>query len=396
MKNLFSQVSSAMRTDSGAGLAEEPVPGSFFRRFDLFQIIPMFALLAIGALFVYGTGQQVGGIHATLIWKKQLMYMGFGLVIWTTFLFIDYRWLIPGTLIIYPVSCILLVAVLKYGTLLFGARRWLTLGGLSIQPSEFGKLAVIVTVSALLSRKNADINKLKWGVLVAIITGIPFWLIHEEPDLGTALVLLPVTGAIAFAARLKLRWILALLLMAAILAPVVYFYVFEPYQRERIHTFLNPERDPLTRNWNAIQANLAVGRGGISGKGFMQGTHCSLGYLPRTVANSDFIFPVIAEETGFLGALTLLILYGVLLFSILRTAMIAPDPFGCYLCVGIATLLITHIAVNIGMCIRLVPITGVPLPLLSSGGSFLVVMLTYLGIAQSVYAHRKTDSFLAF
>ncbi len=372
----------------------QPLFRSFFRRFDLFQIVPMLALLAIGALFIYGTGQQVGGIHATVIWKRQLLYMGIGLAIWFTFIFFDYRWLIPGTFLIYPAAIVLLAAVLFFGTELFGAKRWLSIAGVSVQPSEFGKLAVILSVSLLLSRKNVDINKLLWAGIVLLLTAVPFLLIYKEPDLGSALVLLPVVGAIAFAANLKLRWLLAILIFAAAVTPLAY-YNLKPYQQERVLAFLNPDSDPTDRGWNATQANLAVGRGGISGKGFMQGTHCSLGYLPRTVANSDFIFPVIAEETGFLGTLTLLMLYAVLFFSILRTALIAPDLFGRYLCVGIAALLLFHTVVNIGMCIRLLPITGLPLPLVSYGGSFLVAMLIYLGIVQSVYAHRKTDSFIA-
>ncbi|MBO5803038.1 MAG: FtsW/RodA/SpoVE family cell cycle protein, partial [Lentisphaeria bacterium] len=229
---------------------------------------------------------------------------------------------------------------------------------------------------------------------VIVLTAIPFLLIYKEPDLGTALVLLPIVGAILFSAHLKLRWILALLILLMATAPVLYMNL-KPYQKERIYTFLNPESDPTDLGWNAVQANLAVGRGGVTGKGFMEGTHCSLGYLPRTVANSDFIFPVIAEETGFIGAFLLLMLYAVLMFSILRTAMLAPDDFGRYLCVGIGALLITHVAVNIGMCIQLLPITGLPLPLVSYGGSFMVSMMIYLGIIQSVYAHRKQDSFLS-
>lgn len=208
------------------------------------------------------------------------------------------------------------------------------------------------------------------------------------------MVLIPIVGAVVFTARLKWKWIIFLLVLLLAAVPVVYSNL-KSYQKERVQTFLNPGSDPQNRGWNAIQAELAVGRGGIAGKGFMQGTHCSLGYLPTTVANSDFIFPVIAEETGVIGTLTLLALYGALLFSIMRTALIAPDRFGQYLCVGVGALLTVHVTVNIGMCIKLLPITGLPLPLVSYGGSFLVAMMVYLGIVQSVYAHRTQASFLA-
>ncbi len=394
MGKFFSRLKPDVRQDE---TPEHPVSSllkDFAGRFDWFQIVPMFLLLTIGALFIYGTGQQVGGIHAALIWKKQLLFMGIGIVIWFFLIFFDYRWLIPGTFVIYPVSLVLLVAVLLFGTELYGAKRWLSIGGFSYQPSELAKLGVILVVSFLLSRRKADINKPLWALGVVSLTAVPFLLIYKEPDLGTALVLLPIVGAILFAAHLKLRWILALLVLLLATAPILYMNL-KPYQKERIHTFLNPESDPTDLGWNAVQANLAVGRGGVTGKGFMEGTHCSLGYLPRTVANSDFIFPVIAEETGFIGAFFLLTLYAVLMFSILRTAMLAPDDFGRYLCVGIGALLMTHVAVNIGMCIRLLPITGLPLPLVSYGGSFMVSMMIYLGIIQSVYANRKQESFLS-
>lgn len=366
---------------------------SFFSRIDWFQIIPMLLLLGIGLLFIYGTGQQIGGIYAD-IWQRQLLYMGIGFVFWLICTFIDYRWFAPGAMLFYPFAIILLVLVLLIGTEQFGARRWLSIAGFSIQPSEFGKLAVLLAVSRLLSHTKANINKPLWMALVALVTLIPFVLIYKEPDLGTALVLLPMVGAIVLAARLKWIYLLIILIVTAAALPTIY-YNLKPYQKERVKTFLNPDSDPQNRGWNAIQAELAVGRGGMTGTGFMKGTRCSLGYLPTTVANSDFIFPVIAEETGFIGTLALLLLYAVLLFSILRTALLAPDAFGRYLCVGVAVLLATHVSVNVGMCIKLLPITGLPLPLISYGGTFLVAMMIYLGIVQSVYAHRERDSFFA-
>ena len=394
MGRLFSKIQPDVRAEDTQQHPVFSLLHNFFDRFDLFQVIPTLLLLAIGALFIYGTGQQVGGVHATEIWQKQMFFMGIGLIFWFALVFFDYRWLIPGTFVIYPVSLLLLILVLMFGTEIFGAKRWLSIGGFSYQPSEMAKLGVILSISFLLSRKKADINKPLWALGVLVLTAFPFMLIYKEPDLGTALVLIPIVGAIIFSAHLKLRWILILLAVLLAAAPILYMNL-KPYQKERIYTFLNPESDPSNLGWNAVQANLAVGRGGVTGKGFMEGTHCSLGYLPKTVANSDFIFPVIAEETGFIGAFLLLALYAVLMFSILRTAMLAPDDFGRYLCVGIAALLITHVAVNIGMCIQLLPITGLPLPLVSYGGSFMVSMLIYLGIVQSVYAHRKQDNFLS-
>ena len=379
------------------GEEDEKQPGlwrvmfrSFAGHFDLLQIIPALLLLTIGLLFIYGTGSQTG---ESVFWEKQLTYLSAGIVIWFVMTFLDYRWLGLAGTILYPVSIFSLIYVLFAGMKLNEAHRWLRIAGFSFQPSEFAKLALILSAAWILSFRKANINRIFWACIIRALTALPVFLIFKEPDFGTALVLVPIAGSIAFAANLKFRYILILLAAALLAAPFTYRHM-RTYQKERIMTFLNPERDPRNRGWNAIQAELTVGSGGFAGKGYRNGTHCMLGYLPRTVANSDFIFPVISEETGFLGSFTLILLYGCLLFSILRTALLASDAFGRYLCVGIGTLIAVHVVVNIGMCVRLLPITGLPLPLVSYGGTFLILMMTYLGIVQSVYAHRDKDSFL--
>ena len=214
-----------------------------------------------------------------------------------------------------------------------------------------------------------------------------------QPDLGTALILLPVVGFTAFAARLKWRYLIILGAIALIILPAAYFSL-KDYQRDRIMVFLDPERDPQNRGWNQLQAEMAIGSGGFTGKGFMQSTQNPMGYLPQTVSNSDFIFPVIAEETGFIGSLFVVLMFMLLLFSVLRTALLAADDFGRYLCVGVATVIFFHSVINIGMSIRLTPVTGLPLPLISYGGTFLVAMLVYLGIVHSIYVHREKRSIM--
>lgn len=368
---------------------------AFFKRqaakFDLFQMVPMITLILIGVLFVYGTGQQVGGVHAQIFWKRQLIYAAIGLSVWLSLTFIDYRVFGIASLVVYPVSLLLLVYVLFAGVVRFKARRWIDVAGISVQPSEFGKLALILLIAWLATRKRININDPVHLAAILALTAVPFLLICLEPDLGTSIVLIPVVFSILFISGLHWKYILSAFIAAVALIPTLFVFL-KPYQKARIMTFLEPERDPLNLGWNAMQAELTVGSGGFTGKGFMNGQHCLLGYLPKTVANSDFIFPVIAEETGFLGSLLLLILYGILLFSIFRTALVAHDKFGRALCVGIGTLLATHIVINIGMCIRLMPITGLPLPLLSYGGTFLLAVMIYLGIVQSVYAHRDRET----
>ena len=364
----------------------------FFARFDLMQIIPLALLLTIGMCFVHSTGQQVGGHHVELF-NRQCMYLAVGAALWFTFILIDYRWIGLFSVLFYPAVIVILVLVLWFGPVRNNTRRWIDIGPVSLQPSELGKMAVLFAVAWLASFKKVNINKIWWIGLVLVLTVIPFFLIYREPDLGTAIVLIPLAAAILFAANLRVIYIVLIVAFCAGLTPVAWMNM-KTYQKERILTFLDPERDPYKRGWNAIQAEIAVGTGGMTGKGYRNGTHTTLGYLPKMVADSDFIFPVIAEETGFVGAFSVILLYGLLLFSILRTALLSPDLFGRYLCVGIAAILLTHVFINIGMCIRLVPVTGLPLPFISYGGTFLVAMLCYLGIAQSVYAHRNDPSSL--
>ena len=369
--------------------------GRFFARFDLMQIIPLALLLTIGMFFVHSTGQQVGGHHVELF-NRQCVYLAAGVVLWFIFVMVDYRWIGVFSLLFYPAVIAVLVLVLIYGPVRNNTRRWIDIGPFSLQPSELGKMAVLFSVAWLASfKKVVNINRIRWIGLVVLLTVIPFLLIRKEPDLGTAIVLIPLAAAILFAANL--HWIYILFIAVfCIGGPLIAYHspILKPYQKKRIDMFLNPESERFGGGWNVIQAEIAVGTGGMTGKGYRNGTHTMLGYLPPKVADSDFIFPVIAEETGFAGTFSLILLYGLLFFSILRTALLAPDLFGRYLCVGIAAILMTHVFINIGMCIRLVPVTGLPLPFISYGGTFLVAMLCYLGIAQSVYAHRNDPSML--
>lgn len=368
---------------------------SFFRilvfRTDWLLIVPMAVLLAIGAMFIYGTGQQAGGFAAATFWKRHLIYMAVGGSVWLFFSILDYRWCGPFSVIFYPVTLILLVAVLFIGQKYFGARSWFTFGKINFQPSELAKFAMVVLCAWVLSARKADINNPLWMVFLLILLAVPAGLTCMQPDLGTAIAMTaPVIGMI-FAARIKWRYIIIFMLLFAVTLPVGYHFL-KNYQKERIRVFFDPERDKQNRGWTQLQAEIAVGAGGLTGKGFMNSKHNLLGYLPRTVSNSDFIFPVIAEETGFLGASAVVLMYILLMFAVFRTALLAPDEFGRYLCVGIAILLFFHIYVNIGMSIRLSPVTGLPLPLVSYGGTFLVITMTYLGIVHSIYGHRERNS----
>lgn len=357
---------------------------SFFSRFDLLQILPAAGLLMTGVLFIYGTGQQIGGIYA-LHWERQLLWIGIGLVFWLAFSLFDYRHYGVLALLLYPFGLFLLIYVLAAGDVRYGARRWLEIGGVSLQPSEIVKLLTIVLASWIFSLERFRITRWKSLGILVLLAAVPGFLIFRQPNLSTALTLVFGLFAVAFAAGLRLRIILIGLVVFAVCAPVGYS-MLRPYHKARIHVFLNPGADPLNKGWNQMQSELAVGSGGLTGKGFMQGTQNQLGYLPQTVSNSDFIFSVIAEETGFAGSILLLAMYVLLMISIFRTALIAPDDFGRYLCAGIGAVLALHSIVNIGMSIRLMPVTGLPLPLVSYGGTFMLATLSCLGMVQSVYA----------
>ena len=377
---------------SASGMLRRFFEGLLYRT-DWLMVLPMVILLIVGELFVYGTGQQVGGFAAANFWRRHLHYIITGGIVWLIVSVVDYRWSGPFSAILYPFTVALLVIVLfpGVGIKYFGARSWLKIGPIQFQPSELAKFALVVLCAWVLSMEKCNINRILWLLALGILLGIPAYLTKKQPDLGTAMTMVAPVAGMIFAAKLKWRYIIILIVATAVVLPIGYHFL-KPYQKERILVFLDPERDKLNRGWTQLQAEMAVGAGGFRGKGFMNGTHNLLGYLPQKVSNSDFIFPVIAEETGFLGACGVVLLYMVLLFSIFRTALLAPDKFGRYLCVGIAILLFFHIYVNIAMSIRMCPVTGLPLPLISYGGTFLVTTMTYLGLVHSIYGHRERKS----
>lgn len=358
-------------------------------KLDFLQLLPMLFLLTVGLFYIYSTGQQVGGNPD--IWKRQLFYIICGIGIWGFLSYIDYRIWSQWAIVIYTVGIISLILVLFLGVQRYGAKRWFSVLGLvSVQPSEFAKIATLILSAWVLSLRQFNMHNIKHLAGFILITAIPFALIFIEPDFGSSLILLPLIAAMVFAGRIKWKWILTAIIILMVAAPCVYPFL-RGYQKERILVFLDPSRDPDNKGWNSRQSQLAVGSGGFWGKGINKNTQSTLGFLPKTVANSDFIFSVIAEETGFVGSTLMLLAYLILIFSALRTAVIAVDDFGRYLAIGIGMLIFIHSAVNIGMTIRLMPVTGLPLPLVSLGGSFIISTMVSLGILQSIYIRSNNE-----
>ena len=377
---------------------------SFFRKsfkhlksYDYVQIFSIAALLTVGLIFIYSTGKQVGTPVASGAWIRQIKWILVSVLAWAFFAGVDYRKLKPLAVVFYGITILLLIAVLIFGPKINGAQRWLVFRhlGIRIQPSELTKLSVIFFLSAILSARGFDINKFKNMLIAGAVILLPFLLIAIEPDLGSSLILLPLSAFIIFAAGLHWRYIIiATSIVVVVLGAEIINEVYEirpllkNYQKERVLTFLDPERDLNNRGYNQFQAKLAVGSGGMYGKGIGQGTQNTLGYLPQSVSNNDFIFSVIAEETGFLGCFVLLILYLILFYSILRTAFLTPNHFGRYIAIGMAGIFLAHSFINMGMSAGLTPVTGLSLPFVSYGGSFIISAMCGLGICQSIYRHR--------
>lgn len=373
----------------------------FLAEFDYPQIIALLILLTIGIIFIYSTGHQVGTVASSRFWLRQLQWISLGGCFWMVMAFTDYRDLKPLSWLLYGCCIVLLIAVLLYGTKIYGARRWLPLGsGIRIQPSEFAKLAVLLLLGTMLTSPRFNVNRFRDLLLFGTIVAIPFLLTAKQPDLGSAMILIPIFFALIFTAGLKWKYIIIAgsIICAVTVVEVVneigeYHPFLKTYQKERIMTFLDPERDIADRGYNQFQARLAVGSGGVWGKGIGEGTQNTLGFLPQTVSNNDFIFSVIAEETGFMGCLLLIGAYTILGYSMIRTAIATRDEFGRYLAVGTTAIIFCHSFINIGMSIGVTPVTGVCLPFVSYGGSFMLLSMTCLGILQSVYRASKREKY---
>lgn len=359
-----------------------------FARIDFAALLLVLGLLATGLCFVYSASYRGEATGIVGSWfRRQVFWGAAGLASSAALLAAGHRALLRLSGWIYLASLALLLAVLLFGKRIFGAVRWLEIAGLQLQPSEFAKLALVLVLARMLSLDAFPARRF-WTVLAAAgLAAAPFTLVALEPDLGTAVLFPVIAAAMLFAAGMAKRWIFAAGGLALAAAPLGWFALGN-YQRDRILTFLDPKRDPLGTGWNALQSMLAVGSGGMYGKGYLQGTQNVLGFLPRTVSPSDFIFPVLAEEKGFFGGALLLAAYALLLVCYLRIAARAETADGALLAVGMAAILFFHVFVNIGMTIGLMPITGLPLPLVSSGGTFMVCTLAGFGLVESVHARE--------
>ncbi len=380
------------------------------KRINWFLFLAMLALIVIGVLFIRSASAARQEETIRGLYRMQIVWAtaGFGVFVLTCLL--DYRRLSDGVWLYYASAIALLVMVLMVGTEQYGSRRWLSFFGMTLQPSEVGKLALLLALAWYLSRPGVDARQWRTVGTALALTALPLILILKEPDFGTAIVCLPIVFSMLYTggASLKHFGILALagglgvgLLFGAVLVPrwmgldaerqkAVFTRVthLKEYQWKRLVVFVDPASDRRGAGYNSWQSAIAVGSGGLTGKGYMRGTQSSLGYLPRTVASTDFIFAVIAEETGFVGGAVVLGLFAVIIACGMLAAARARDKLGRLICTGVTAMVFAHVFVNLAMTVGAVPVTGIPLPLISYGGSFMLCTMASLGLMQSVYCRR--------
>ena len=356
-----------------------------FRALNKPLFILMLALSAFGIYAIY----SATWMRDTPFWASQIRWMLICIPVFFFVAFNDYQWVRIGAVPIYILSVILLILVFFIGVKVFGARSWLNLGFGNFQPSQLAIFGGVLLFAFFLS--NSDEMHPALRILACLgITAIPCVLILIQPYLGGTLVWLPVLFAMLYVSGIQKRYLLVMVLIGLIAIPVMYYFGLKQYQKDRLTVFLDPSLDPQGAGWTINQSLNAIGSAGFWGKGFKApNTLNELGYLPSTIVHTDFIYSVFGEQHGFLGAILLISAFTLLLLCGLYVATQAQDQLGRLLAVGIVMLLFTHTFMNIGMTVAVTPITGLPLPLVSYGGSFLLITMACLGLLQSIWIHRK-------
>ena len=353
-----------------------------FRDCDWVLLGLALAIAAIGIMEIYSTTAQTALAGQV---RRQVYWVLLGLLLSMAVSRIDYHLLLEQVPWLYGLTVLGLGALLVLGQPIAGTKRWVAIGGLTFQASEMAKLVIILMVAAYFAERQGKFVTWKDFVKLGILVGLPAVLVALEPDLGTALTFFPIVAAGFFLAGLRARHLAVLALLGALMLPVGWHFL-KPYQRERLISYVHPSKDTQGSSYQATQAKIAIGSGGFWGKGIRSGTQSRLGFVP--VSHADFIFAAFAEEQGFVGTLLVLLLYLALLLRLLDGAQTAGDRAGAFLLAGFAAVLFFQVAVNIGMMVGFFPVTGIPLPLMSQGGSSALFTFLGLGVAMSVNMRR--------
>lgn len=362
------------------------------RRLDWPLIIAIMGILCI-SLITIASATHVNTPGHDQFWyvERQLLFAVLGLI-WALAIavFFDYSSLRHLGNKLYIFNLIMLLAVMFFGHSALGAQRWIQIGPVSIQPSEFSKVLMIISLAAFIEPRMGQLDKWRQIIPVAIYTLIPFLLVAKQPDLGTGLVFLSIFAGMIFVAGISVK-IMAIVGSSCVAALPIIWHFLHDYQRMRLMVFMNPNIDPLGSGYHIIQSKIAIGSGMFWGKGLFHGTQSQLNFLPEN--HTDFIFAVVGEEFGFVGGVLLLLLYGIVLWRGFKIARECKDNFGILLSVGIVSMLAFHLMVNAGMTMGIMPVTGIPLPMMSYGVSSLLTNMTCLGLLLNIHLRQKGLSF---
>lgn len=328
------------------------------------------------------------GIRTSLA-TDQLIFFAISCLVYAAVAFFDYRQIRNSAWYLYFIGVFFLILVKFFGESVFGSQRWIDIGFFRFQPSEMMKIILIIFGCFIFSQDDNS-KSIKKLILFAALSLVPVGLVMAQPDLGTSLALIVITFAIIFSSRPDKKILIGILIAVAVLIPIGYLSL-KPYQKDRLTSFISPDRDPLGAGYNVKQSKITVGSGGFWGKGFGGATQSQLQFLP--VSHIDFIFAGWAESTGFVGSSFLVLMFGLMIWRIFAIAVLSRDKFGYMLCCSIGALILFQAFVNIGMNIGIMPATGIPLPLVSYGGTSLIITGGMLGLCQSVFLRRKSLRF---
>ncbi len=358
---------------------------NLIRNFDIWLFIVTLFLVGVGVAVIYSATYQAGEEYDYPL--RQLSWAGVGFAALFVGLIVDYKKLDRLAYLFYIVNVGLLLLVLVSGKVVLGAQRWLSLGTFSFQPSELSKITVIMVLARFLGERKGRLDN-RWCLSGAfLLVFVPMILVTQQPDLGTGLVLLPVFLALLYIAGVPRRYLWKLVAVGLVISPFL-FFLLKDYQKSRLLVFLNPDADPLGAGYATNQAKIAIGSGGLFGKGWLSGTQTQLRFLPEN--RTDFIFATVGEEFGFVGSLLFLGLYAFIIMRGIQIAQQAKDVTGALLASGISAMLVLHVFVNVGMAVGTMPVVGLPLPLISYGGSCMVTTLFSIGLLMNVRMRRFT------
>jgi rod shape determining protein RodA len=360
----------------------------FLRNFDWVLLTATLLLLGFGFAVIYSTTFSIAGGSEAL---QQMFFAAVGLVGLFLLASMDYRILKKFSGVLYILTIGMLVATRLLGSTKLGATRWIEIGSFQFQPSEIAKIFMVIVMAKFFAENVEQMHQPRVFAKSLVYIGIPTLLVALQPDLGTALTFAIIWGAMLLVSNIKKRYVAGVVLATVVAMPVVYEFFLKDYQQHRILNFLNPAADPTGSGWNVAQAKIAIGSGQFWGRGLGHGPQSQLNFVP--FKHTDFVFAALAEEMGFVGAFAVILLFGAILYRILRIAMLSRDYFGMFIATGIFAVLFFHIFINIGMNLGIMPVTGIPLPLVSSGGTSVVITLFCIGILESIFIRYKKIDF---